>query len=83
MLVYEIQSGMVGVTDIYLRLDYKQYKYLEDQLRHWEEIETSHTSVDGYYHKAIRLDIGNLCLEIQGPAVKEPLREETKGIIHG
>jgi len=64
------------VTDIYLRLDYKQYKALEDQLRKWAEIETVHTSVDGYYHKALRLDIGEICLEIQGPAVKSPIREE-------
>lgn len=60
---------------MYLRLDYRQYKRLEDQLRNWEKVETTHTSVDGYYHKALRLDIGNLTLEIQGPAVKEPIRE--------
>lgn len=64
------------MTDIYLRLDYRQYKHLEEQLRNWETIETSHTTVDGFYHKALRLDIGNLTLEIQGPAVREPIREE-------
>lgn len=65
------------MTDLYLRLDYRQYKHLEDQLRTWEKIETSHTSVDGFYHKALRLDIGDLCLEIQGPAVKGPIREDS------
>lgn len=60
---------------MYLRLDYRAYKRLELQLRHWEQIETAHTSVDGFYHKALRLDIGDLTLEIQGPAVKAPLRE--------
>ena len=64
------------MTDVYLRLDDRQYKHLEAQLRDWERVETSHTSVDGYYHKALRLDIGDLTLEIQGPAVKAPIREE-------
>lgn len=64
------------MTDMYLRLGYKDYKRLEAQLCDWEQIETSHTSVDGYYHKALRIDLGDLCLEIQGPAVKEPIREE-------
>ena len=64
------------MTDLYLRLDYRQYKALEAQLRRWEQVETVHTSVDGYYHKALRLDIGDLTLEIQGPAVREPIREE-------
>lgn len=63
------------MTDLYLRLDYRQYKVLEKQLRDWETIETSHTTVDGYYHKALRLEIGDLTLEVQGPAVKEPIRE--------
>jgi hypothetical protein len=64
------------MTDVYLRLDYKQYKALEQQLREWESVETTHISVDGYYHKALRLDIGDVCLEVQGPAVKAPIREE-------
>lgn len=64
------------MTDVYLRLDYRQYKHLEEQLRSWERVETTHTTVDGYYHKALRLDIGDLTLEIQGPAVKEPLRAD-------
>jgi hypothetical protein len=63
------------MTDIYLRLDYRQYKHLEAQLRAWAEIETSHTTVDGFYHRALRLEIGDVTLEIQGPAVKEPLRD--------
>jgi hypothetical protein len=64
------------MTDLYLRLDYRQYKHLEQQLRDWDKIETSHTSVDGYYHKALRLDIGEITLEIQGPAVRAPIRGE-------
>jgi hypothetical protein len=64
------------VTDIYLRLDYRQYKHLETQLRNWDKIETTHKSVDEFYHKALRLDIGDVTLEIEGPAVKIPIREE-------
>lgn len=67
------------MTDIYLQLGYRGYKRLENQLRHWEQIETSHTSVDGFYHKALRLDLGDLTLEIQGPAVKAPLRGDDQG----
>ncbi len=63
------------MTDIYARLSYREYKRLEDQLRNWQTVETAHTSVDGYYHKALRLDIGDITLEIQGPAVKSPLRD--------
>lgn len=60
--------------DLYVRLDYKQYKSLEEQLSRFEELETSHTSVDGFYHKAFRLDLGDVTFEFQGPAVKEPIR---------
>ncbi len=67
------------MTDMYLRLTYRDYKALEEQLRHWEKIETTHTTVDGFYHKALRLDIGEMTLEIQGPAVKAPLRDEPCG----
>jgi len=44
---------MADQTDVYLRLNYRQY-----------------------YHKAIRLDIGALTLEVQGPAVREAIRED-------
>lgn len=70
---------MAPPTDIYLRLDYRTYKALEDQMKRYPECETVHTSVDGYYHKAIRLDVGGLVFEFQGPAVKEPVREISPG----
>ena len=64
--------------NMYLQLDYDDYKSLEDQLKRWSEIETSHETTDEhgrYYHKAIRLNIGDdLTLEFQGPLVKEPLQ---------
>jgi len=60
-------------TEFYLRLTYSEYKELERQLQNWQEIETSHVSVDGFYHKALRLEIGSTLFEIQGPTVKSPL----------
>lgn len=75
------------MTDVYLQLDYRAYKHLERQLRDWEQIETVHLSMDQrYYHKALRLEIGDITLEIQGPAVREavsvldPEVEETEAI---
>jgi len=61
--------------DFYVRLDYRQYKKLERQLETWKEIETTHTSVDGYYHKALRIEVGDVTFEFQGPIVKEPIVE--------
>jgi hypothetical protein len=64
------------MTDVYLQLDYRAYKHLERQLLSWDQIETVHVSMDRrYYHKALRLEIGDLTLEIQGPAVREAIQE--------
>ena len=63
------------MPDIYLRLSYDEYKELEDQCRNFDKHETSHASVEGYYHKALRLHIGDsLTFEFQGPLVMEPKR---------
>jgi len=61
--------------DFYVRLNYKQYKELERQLINYKELETTHTTVSGYYHKALRIQVGEVTFEFQGPAVKEPLTE--------
>ena len=70
------------MADLYLSVDYNQYKKLEEQLRHWEEIETTHTTMDErFYHKALRLDMGDIVLEIQGPRVMAPpvsIEKDTK-----
>lgn len=58
------------VTDIYLRLSYEDYKKMEEQLRDYSKLETTHESVDGYYHKSFRIKLGDLTLEIHGPIVK-------------
>lgn len=61
--------------DVYIRLDYRQYKNLEEQMRNYDKHETSHTSVDGYYHKALRIDVGDMTFEFQGPLVKRPIED--------
>lgn len=60
------------MQNIYLSLDYDEYKELEQQLRTWEDIETTHTTTAGFYHKALRLKIGDVLFEFQGPLVKAP-----------
>ena len=54
--------------DMYVRLSYDEYKAVEAQMRALRE--STHTTVDGYYHKSIRIRIGNLTLEFHGPIVK-------------
>lgn len=62
------------MNDIYMRLTYEQYKKLEDQLVRWKEVETTHRTVEGGYHKSLRLEITDtLIIEFQGPLLKSPL----------
>lgn len=63
------------MTDLYVQLDYRGYKHLEDQLAKFAELETTHTSTEGYYHKAFRLEVGGVTFEFQGPIVKKPVEE--------
>lgn len=65
-------------TNFYVQLSYDEYKELEHQLRNWEDIETSHATVEGFYHKALRIKIGTTLFEFQGPLVKKPME-----LIHG
>ena len=67
-------------SELYVRLNYTQYKALQAQLQDWDSIESSHTSVEGFYHKALRLEIGSMILEIQGPTVKKPIEEPSPRI---
>ena len=61
-------------NDLYMRLTYEQYKNLEEQLMRYKQIETTHKTVDGGYHKALRLHVtDSLVIEFMGPIVKEPL----------
>jgi len=58
------------MTEIYVRLTYEEYKRFEEQLKNYEKLETTHTTVDGFYHKSFRLKIGDIVLEVHGPSVK-------------
>lgn len=60
------------MADLYVRLAYDEYKELERQLRQgFGDLERTHMTQDQqYYHKSIRLKIGELVLEFHGPAVK-------------
>lgn len=51
-----------------MHLPYEDYKELEKQMKEFKE--TSHTSVEGFYHKSIRLNINDtLVIEFHGPPV--------------
>ena len=56
------------MADIYTRFSHEEYKAFEEACREFSE--TTHTSVDGYYHKSIRLPVGGLIMEFHGPIVK-------------
>ena len=55
---------------IYVRLEYDDYKDFENALTNYKTLETVHTSVEGFYHKAFRLPLGPITLEVHGPAIK-------------
>lgn len=73
-------------NDMYIRLNHEQYKNVEDQLRRFDELETTHRTVEGGYHKAFRLHITEtFVLELQGPLIKPPLEmtdETAAGCFH-
>ena len=53
---------------LYLHLTYEDYKAIEIQMRAFSE--TAHKSTGGFYHKSIRLKVGNdLIMEFHGPLV--------------
>src|SRR5258708_3997423 len=66
----------MSINDLYLRLNYEQYKNLEKQLLNFKKLETTHRTVEGGYHKAFRIHItDSLILEFQGPLIKAPLED--------
>lgn len=67
------------MNDLYMRLNYEQYKHLEEQLAEFKQRETTHRTVEGGYHKAFRLQVTEtLLIEFQGPLIKPPLEQEGK-----
>lgn len=62
------------MNNLYIQLTYDQYKGVERQLDNFRNLETTHQTVEGAYHKAFRLRVTEtLVLEFQGPLVKKPL----------
>ena len=69
------KGGINKVTDFYVRLNYDEYKNLEDQLKGFNQLETTHKSVEGFYHKAYRLKVGLVMFEFMGPSVPKPSQD--------
>ena len=44
------------MADIYMRLNYEEWKAIEKGMREFNE--TIHTTATGYYHKTFRLPLG-------------------------
>lgn len=56
------------MTVQYIHLSYEDYKSLEEQMKAFGE--SLHKTTSGFYHKAIRLRIGqDLIMEFHGPLV--------------
>ena len=66
------------MPDMYIHLTFDEYKALEEQMKEFSE--TSHGDGTDWYHKSIRLKIGEgLTMEFHGPNVKarEILKSES------
>lgn len=59
------------MNSLYMHMTYEDYKNLEKQLANFKQLETSHKTVEGGYHKAFRLKVtDSLIIEFQGPLLK-------------
>ncbi len=56
------------MADMYFNLTYDQFKLLEKTMKEFPE--TSHGEGTEYYHKAVRIPVGDLTIEFHGPVVK-------------
>ena len=57
-----------SMTVQYIHLDYEAYKEMQAQMLAFKE--TTHKTEGGFYHKSIRLRIGqDLIMEFHGPLV--------------
>lgn len=75
---------MDRLTNVYLQLTYDEYKEFERQMLDFRAQETTHTTAnEGFYHKAFRVRIGSLLLEVQGPLVKRPLEDAVTDHLDG
>ncbi len=56
------------MADMYFNLTYDQFKELEKAMKAFPE--TAHGEGTDYYHKAVRIPVGDLTIEFHGPVVK-------------
>lgn len=56
------------MSDLYVNLGYEEYKRLERACRAFAE--TEHGKGTDYYHKSIRLPVGDTLFEFHGPNVQ-------------
>ena len=56
------------MADMYMNLSFDEYKDIERQMKAFPE--TSHGEGTDWYHKSVRLKIGELTIEFHGPNVK-------------
>ena len=57
------------MADLYMNLNYDQWKSLEEQMKTFRE--TAHGKGTEYYHKSIRIKVtDDLNIEFHGPLVK-------------
>jgi len=62
----------------YIHLDYESFKKLEIQMKEFKE--TSHKSTGGFYHKSLRVNVGDgLIMEFHGPLVGGYGHREDRG----
>ena len=62
------------MVDMYFNLTYDQFKKLEKAMKEFPE--TSHGEGTDYYHKAVRIPVGeDLTIEFHGPVVKARIVE--------
>ncbi len=55
----------------YKSLTYEEYKSVEEQLKKFKDLETTHATDTGFYHNSFRLRINDEeIIEFHGPAVR-------------
>ena len=64
----EEKKGASAIADIYVNLNYEEWKDLERQCREFRE--TTHGEGTEWYHKSFRMKVGDSLWEFHGPNVK-------------
>ena len=63
------------MADMYFQLSYEEWKELEKAMKEFNE--TSHGEGTEWYHKAVRIPVGeHLTIEFHGPGVKARIAKE-------